>query len=166
MHYRSIEPDDAPAFWAMLNALDDETDYMMYEPGERRERTEAARLEEGLHRTLAGGDFLWIAEENGEIAGFLHAERGGFRRNRHMAYVVVGVRAAYRRQGVGTALFARLEDWARASGVVRLELTVESANAPARALYEKLGYTLEGLRRQSMRVNGEYEDEYYMAKLL
>ena len=35
MRCRSIAPEDAPAFWAMLNALDGETEHMMYEPGER-----------------------------------------------------------------------------------------------------------------------------------
>ena len=102
----------------------------------------------------------------GEIVGFLHAARGAFRRNRHTASVVVGVRAAWRRQGAGTALFAALEDWARANGVVRLELTVEGANTAARELYEKRGFVVEGLRQRSMYVNGEYVDEYYMAKLL
>ena len=166
MRYRSIGPGDAPAFWEMLNALDEETDAMMYEPGERRGRSDAARLEAGLRRTLSGGDFLWIAEENGAIAGFLHAERGGFRRNRHTAYIVVGVRAAWRGRGVGTALFERLETWARENGVIRLELTVECPNEAAAALYQKRGFAVEGVRRASMRVNGEFVDEYYMAKLL
>ena len=166
LNYRSIEPADAPAFWAMLNALDGETEHMMYEPGERRERTDANRLGESLIRTLEGGDFLWIAEDAGEIVGFLHAARGAFRRNRHTAHVVIGIRKAWRRKGAGTALFDDLESWARASGVVRLELTVESANSAARELYEKRGFVIEGLRQRSMRVNGEYVDEYYMAKLL
>ena len=166
MRYRGIEPGDAGAFWTMLNALDGETDHMMYEPGEREARTDAARLADGLRRTLAAGDFLWIAEEGNEIVGFLHAERGAFRRNRHTAHIVVGIREAYRRKGAGTALFAALEDWARRSGVIRLELTVEGGNAAARNLYEKRGFVIEGLRQKSMRVNGEYVDEYYMAKLL
>ena len=79
---------------------------------------------------------------------------------------ILNKKAAWRRQGAGTALFEALEDWARASGVVRLELTVEGANSAARELYEKRGFVIEGLRQRSMRVNGEYVDEYYMAKLL
>ena len=164
--YRSVTPDDAPAFWTMLNALDRETDHMMYEPGERASRTDPAGLADNLRRTLDGGDFLWVAEADGDIVGFLHAARGAFRRNLHTAHVVVGIRAAWRHQGAGTALFAALEDWARENGVVRLELTVESANAAARSLYEKRGFVIEGLRAKAMRVNGEFVDEYYMARLL
>ena len=166
MFYRGIAPEDAPAFWAMLNALDGETEHMMYEPGEREASSDPDRLADGLRRTLDGGDFLWVAEAEGDIVGFLHAQRGAFRRNRHTAHVVVGVRAAWRRQGAGKALFDALEAWARQNGVVRLELTVESGNTAARNLYEKRGFFIEGLRARSMRVNGEYVDEYYMAKLL
>ena len=70
---RGIVPEDAARFWTMLNALDDETDCMMYEPGERRARSNAERLEAGLRRTLEAGDFLWVAEADGEIVGIVHA---------------------------------------------------------------------------------------------
>ena len=43
---------------------------------------------------------------------------------------------------------------------------MECRNDAARALYEKSGFAVEGLRRASMRVNGAYVDEYYMGKLI
>jgi RimJ/RimL family protein N-acetyltransferase len=33
-------------------------------------------------------------------------------------------------------------------------------------LYEKYGFAIEGIRKKSMNVDGEYIDEFYMAKLL
>ena len=59
-----------------------------------------------------------------------------------------------------------LNAWARANGLVRLELTVECPNTGAKALYEKHGFTVEGVRPKSMKVNGTYVDEYYMGKIL
>ena len=46
----------------------------------------------------------------------------------------------YRRQGVGRALMAAAEEWAREVGVRKLELHVFPYNDAAIALYEGLGY--------------------------
>ncbi|MGN1020875.1 MAG: GNAT family N-acetyltransferase [Aristaeellaceae bacterium] len=165
--YRSLQPEDAPALWAFLNRLDGQTAFMMYEPGERVQRTSLAALEEDLRRSLGpGGDFLDAALEDGMIVGYLRAERGAYRRIRHTAYVVTGVLEGYRGRGIGTMLFTRLEQWARSHGVTRLELTVECPNEAARRLYERQGFTVEGLRRQAMLVDGQPVDEYAMARLL
>jgi shikimate dehydrogenase len=51
------------------------------------------------------------------------------------------VRAAWRRQGIGTRLIAAAEAWAREHGVREVELTVWEFNQAALALYERLGYT-------------------------
>ena len=39
-------------------------------------------------------------------------------------------------------------------------------NKAAVHLYEKSGFVIEGLRKNSMRVGGVYADEYYMAKFI
>ena len=52
----------------------------------------------------------------------------------------VAVDPGYRRQGLAGSLLAGLRDWARALGASRSYLQVEADNAPAIALYEKLGY--------------------------
>ncbi|HEY6195906.1 MAG TPA: GNAT family N-acetyltransferase, partial [Candidatus Eisenbacteria bacterium] len=52
----------------------------------------------------------------------------------------MGVIAAARRSGVGEQLMRALIAEARAAGVRRLGLEVLEGNAPARALYEKLGF--------------------------
>lgn len=166
MEYRPIVPGDLAAFWRFLCALDRETAHMMYEPGEREARSGPEALRQALEPAFRGEDFLHIALEGGEIAGFLHAERGRFARCRHTAYLVAGVRRACRGQGVGTTLFRRLDRWAAENGVVRLELTVECRNEAARRLYEKSGFTVEGVRTASMRVRGALLDEFYMAKIL
>jgi RimJ/RimL family protein N-acetyltransferase len=36
----------------------------------------------------------------------------------------------------------------------------------AKHLYEKSGFVVEGIKKNAMFVDGEYVDEYYMAKLL
>lgn len=145
MVFRTINANDTENFFQMMCRLDEETDYMMYEPGERQERTkELTRLTGIIEAAESGGDLLLCAaNENGEIVGFIWAERGKLNRVRHSAYVVTGIRSAYRRQGIGTEFFLRLDAWAKKNGIIRLELTVECPNTAAKRLYEKNGLLLK-----------------------
>lgn len=167
IEYRPISPADIEALWTFLNLLDSQTDFMMYEPTERAAVTTLSELQGDIqNNVIGGGDFLQIALENGEIVGFIHAERGKFNRIRHTAYIVTGILQSHRGQGIGTALFELLDKWAVENRMTRLELTVECSNDTAKRLYEKAGFSVEGTRSKSMYVNGRYVDEYYMAKIL
>ena len=168
MIIRKITAEDADQFYQMLCRLDEETEYMMYEPGERQSRSKGSDfLKARIEDAVSGSDLLLGAEnDGGELVGFLWAERGKPNRIRHTAYIVTGVREAYRRQGIGSALFREMEKWARSEGIIRLELTVECPNIAARALYEKNGFVVEGIRSKSMKVNGEFVDEFYMSRII
>lgn len=59
----------------------------------------------------------------------------------------VAVRPEYRRRGIAAALISLLIDEARAIGLAFMTLEVRESNAPAIALYEKLGFTTVGRRK-------------------
>lgn len=165
--YRTLGPQDAESFWALMNQLDKETIYMMYEPGERETKGPyLPTLQRSIQDAVDGGDFLLSAVENGRIVGYIWAERGKFNRNSHTAYLVTGILKNYHNLGIGTEFFRQLDWWALNNQITRLELTVECPNIAAIHLYEKSGFKREGIRRQSMLVDGYYVDEYYMAKIL
>lgn len=164
--YRELKVEETEKFWEFMNTLDQETEYMMYEPGERKECSSLDKLRANVKNAVEKGDFLFIAEENKQLVGFLWAERGQLHRIAHTAYIVAGILKDYRGQGIGTSLFKRLNDWAKQEKIVRLELTVECQNEAAFHLYQKNGFKVEGKREKSMYVNGTYVDEYYMAKIL
>jgi RimJ/RimL family protein N-acetyltransferase len=63
-------------------------------------------------------------------------------------------------------MLSKLEQWAEGIGIRRLELTVMTHNERAVGLYKKIGFEVEGLRKDSLYVDGRYVDEYSMAKLL
>ena len=167
MIIRKLTTDDTENFFQMMCCLDEETQYMLYEPGERREKTkDLSRLRSAVEEAASGQDLLLGAvSDAGEIVGFLWAEKGRLNRVLHTAYIVVGIREAWRHQGIGTQFFDLLDEWAKATGVVRLELTVECENTAAKSLYEKCGFNAEGIREKSMKVNGRLVDEYYMGKI-
>jgi RimJ/RimL family protein N-acetyltransferase len=136
---------------------------MMLEPGERQK--DLSMVENVIRQSIPGSSLLLFAEEDEEIVGFLSAQRGRYNRLKHSAYLVVGIRKAFQGKGIGTQLFAELDAWAKENQLKRLELTVMCPNQAATHLYEKAGFEIEGIKKYSMLVDGEYVDEYYMAKI-
>ena len=167
MIYKKIEIEEMEHFWSLINALDAETNFMMYEPNERKQHMDIQELETDIyHNVIHGNDFLQIAKADNKIVGYLRAERGEFHRNFHTAYIVIGILKKYRGKGIGTTFFNNLDLWAKTNNIVRLELTVECCNNTAKNLYEKNGFKIEGIRKKSMFVAGSFVDEFYMAKIL
>lgn len=165
--YKKIEVEDIEDFWEFLKSLDSETDYMMYEPGERNRRMTLLDLKNDIqNHVINGEDYIYLAVDNKKIVGYIHAERGRFNRIHHTAYIVLGILKSYRAKGIGTVFFEYLNQWAKENHVSRLELSVECSNKIAQHLYEKCEFVVEGIRRKSMYVDDKYIDEYYMAKIL
>lgn len=77
---------------------------------------------------------LWLGNAIDQVLGTRHA-------NIFMLYVV----PAHRRQGIGSALLKRAEEWARARGDRQIGLQVFVSNEPAIHLYQKLGYQTHSL---------------------
>ena len=96
---------------------------------------------------------------------YISAQRGRLNRIAHSAYIVVGILAEHRGRGIGTEFFRRLDAWAEQENVTRLELTVICENEAAIRLYTKSGFRTEGVKHNSVCLDGRYLDEYYMAKL-
>jgi RimJ/RimL family protein N-acetyltransferase len=159
-------PDDAIGLLALKKRLDSETSFMLLEPDERTE--DSANMSADLSGMTGAANSIVVvaAETAGRLVGYAEARGGGFRRNRITAHVVIGVLAAARGQGVGSGLLRELELWAPAHGIHRLELTVMAHNHRARRLYERMGFAVEGRRRECLLVDGRLVDELYMAKLL
>lgn len=157
-------PDEAGAVTRMLCKLDRENSTMMLEPGERSD--DPRLLQEWLSALHPDHHCYLVVFDGSRALGFVHAERGPFRRNRHSAYVVIGLLEEARGRGWGRRLLEAVDQWATERGVSRLELTVMAHNAAAIGLYRRCGYVEEGLRRHSLIVDGTPVDEFAMAKML
>lgn len=162
---RRIKEIDAQDFLTLCKTLDQETQYMMLVPGEREMSVEEQRIriQEAIFHT---NQTILVAEDDGALVGYVGALGGHWERNRHTASIVIGILQSYTGMGLGTRLMEAIESWARDKGLHRLELTVMKHNKAALSLYEKLGYEIEGVKRDSLRVGDVFVDEYYMAKLL
>jgi RimJ/RimL family protein N-acetyltransferase len=162
---REIQESDAAGFLALCKRLDEENRFMMLEPGERQTTLEeqTKRIREVLAKD---NQTIFVVEEQGMLFGYLAAMGGSYARNKHEAYIVVGILEAFTSRGLGTALFERLESWAREHAIHRLELTVMVHNTRGVGLYQKMGFEIEGIKRDSLFVDGKFVDEYHMGKIL
>src|ERR1700732_2570532 len=104
---------DVPALNEAIATIDEETESLGL-PGEylRRWAPGFAERLAAMNAKVTGA--YVIAAAGDEIVGFLGAFAGAHARTRGVVYIAhVGVRAAWRGRGIGAALFAAIEEWAR-----------------------------------------------------
>ena len=93
-------------------------------------------------------------------------EKGGRADHRALIHQVY-VRDTLRRRGTARALLSACIDWARAAGVLQLELMVADDNVAAVALYIGAGFRTVGvLPRALKRKDGDFADERMMVLAL
>jgi RimJ/RimL family protein N-acetyltransferase len=159
---RDALPEDAAALISLRKAIFGETNFMLFAPNEYSASpeelfTQLAKIGSSGHsRSL-------LAEDGDTLIGFLGASGSPIPRLRHSAQVVVGVLRAHWGRGVGRALLAEIIRWAPTAGLSRLELFVMKSNSRAIAVYEQLGFRVEGHRRHAYVIDGEPVDDLLMA---
>ena len=78
----------------------------------------------------------------------------------------LAVAPAARGQGVAAALLTAVEQRARDQRASKITLRVFGTNAPARRVYERAGYVVEGILRGEFRIDGVDIDDYNLARYL
>ena len=102
---------------------------------------------------------LWLVAVDGDrVAGYVGSQTVCGETD----MMNVAVTADYRRQGLGEKLVLALVEELKAFGSQCLTLEVRDSNAPARALYEKLGFQQIGLRKNYYR--NPKEDAHILRK--
>ena len=111
------------------------------------------------------GQYHLVAIVDDQVAGHLMIAAETRPRRSHVASFGLCVDAARHNQGIATALLremiAMCDNWLR---IERIELTVFVDNAPAIALYQKLGFDIEGTGKRYGLRDGDYIDAYFMAR--
>ncbi len=82
----------------------------------------------------------------------------------HAGIVAMGLLPKWRDKGWGTRLMQSALAAADTFGLTRIELTVYANNPRAQALYRKLDFVQEGIKRDSVLMDGVLLDEIMMAR--
>ncbi|MFA9558280.1 hypothetical protein ACERII_13310 [Evansella sp. AB-rgal1] len=81
---------DAEGFLHLTKQVENNSEYMLWEPSERnitleQQQKMIANMKKSVNSTIL------LAETDKELVGFLVVIGGGAKRNKHSAYIVVGV---------------------------------------------------------------------------
>jgi len=155
-----IAADHVPGLHAALDSVAREGRFLAF--------LEAPRLTEAQHyvRYLMEKGFpQFVALSEERVVGWCDIAPRDRPVYRHTGALGIGVIADFRRRGIGTDLMKTALDRAQQIGLTRIELTVRENNHPAINLYHKLGFTVEGVKRNAVRIDGVYENLLVMAWL-
>jgi putative acetyltransferase len=160
---RAADPGDAEALTRLAEAVSSEPEaWLISADGEWRSVGDERRYLKAVRRYPHAAVF--VAERaDGAIVGRLSLARDPHPASTHVADLGLMVAKDARRTGVGRALLVAAVEWARGSGVRKLELHVFPWNEPAIRLYEHFGFVREGYRKEHYRRAGEDVDAILMA---
>jgi ribosomal protein S18 acetylase RimI-like enzyme len=115
-------------------------------------------------RHVADGDLPQAtAFAQGMVVGFCDIMANATVGFTHVGRLGMGVRAEWRRQGVGRRLLEACLAHAKRAALEKVELEVYSDNIGAVRLYESFGFTREGVRARGRKLEGRYQDVVLMA---
>jgi len=121
-------------------------------PKGRRKRETAAAIRadiESVLRQASPAHHFFVSEDpNGQRTGFLHlqVQRDFFSGVRACHVADLAVASGHDGRGIGRALLAHAEAWAKGHRCKLLTLAVFPGNTRARALYERTGFAADLLR--------------------
>ncbi len=130
MHLRPFAPDDFEQLYAIEESC--------FAPALRFDRRYMRSL---VRRKTAA---VWIAEEDGRMAGFVIVEWNRRRQGLQAHIQTLEVAPGHRGRGVGRELLARCVHSARVAGSVVIWLHVAEANEGAIRLYQRHGFLVVG----------------------
>ena len=118
-------------------------------------------------RSILGGAGIQLLAVNPDdmVVGWCDIVRNPHEGFRHVGRLGMGLLPGYRGRGLGRQLVAQAVRAARKAGIERIELEVFASNERAIALYRALGFATEGIKRQARKLDGQYEDNVFMALL-
>jgi ribosomal protein S18 acetylase RimI-like enzyme len=117
-----------------------------------------------LNNITEGYPQLVVLSE-GEVVGWCDVVPKPRPVHAHIGVLGVALLPEFRGQGLGGRLMRQTLDAARVFGLHRVELTVRQDNKNAIALYRNIGFEIEGLMRDAIKVDGICENMILMAIL-
>jgi hypothetical protein len=161
---RHARLEDAGAWLTFLQALDRDTEFMLFEAGERS--SILSKCEEAIHRINAvpGAILLLVWNADGSVVGYLKGDVLPLERKAHVMSVSCALLTPYR-GNTGKALIQHFFDEVKREGIIkRVEAVVAASNLRMLVLALSLGLVVEGVKRNAVRIQSEMFDEYVIAK--
>lgn len=164
MIIREIQIKDAKQFLELTKITDAETPYLYFEENERKttHKEQIENIKDGIKK----GYISLVAEEDKKLVAYALGFTFEVNRRKHCMSIAIAVLQEFSRKGLGTQVLSELIEKGKAKGITRFELDVSVNNPIAINLYKKMGFVIEGERQQSYLIDGEFDNDYIMAKII
>ena len=163
---RSPQDEDIQGMLEYLYISAGETDFILRYPEECGKYT--AEGEKALFDKVNKSDnqAMLVCLVEGKVAGNCEITWSKEIKTRHRASVAIALLKEYWNQGIGTRLFQELIRIAEENpNLIQMELDFVEGNSRARALYEKMGFRITGVKPNAIRLkDGTLLNEYSMIR--
>ena len=163
---RSPREEDIPAILDYLVVTAGETDFLTRYPEECREYTPEFEKTFIDRVNASDNEAMLLCMVEGKMAGNSRIEWNTGIKTRHRAGIGIALLRDYWNQGIGTKLFEEMIRIAKENEyILQLELDFIEGNSRARALYEKMGFRITGIKPNAIRLkDGTLLNEYSMIR--
>lgn len=123
------------------------------------------RVEGFVRQGIEAGVSQFVALDGERVVGWADIFPAWAAAVAHCGSLGMGVLAPYRRQGLGERLLRACIGKAQLQGLTRIDLEARADNVAALALYRRVGFVQEAVKRRAMRFDGVYFDSVLMSLL-
>lgn len=162
---REITVNDASQWCELLIQIDEESDNLLFEKGERDKNI--TKCVDFIQKTSSSKKAKIIIAENldGKLIGYICGQVPPYNKKSHVMELSTGVIKGYQ-HGLGFSLFRELMKIVIDSGITRLECQVIETNKICINALKKVGFQLEGIKKASIKINNKLINECILGKQL
>lgn len=163
---RSPRDEDIQGTLDYLRISAGETEFILRYPEECSKYTPEGEKAFFDHVNQSPNEAMLICLVEGRVAGNCQVSWSTNLKTRHRAKVAIALLKDYWNQGIGTRLFQEMIRIAEANeDILQMELDFVEGNSRARALYEKMGFRITGVKPNAVRLkDGTLLHEYSMVR--
>ena len=163
---RSPRDEDIPGMLDYLYISAGETEFILRYPEECGKYTPEGEKALFDRVNAAENETMLVCLVEGKVAGNSHIMWSQGIKTRHRANVAIALLKEYWGQGIGTRMFREMIRIAEENeNILQMELEFIEGNTRARALYEKMGFRITGVRPGAIRLkDGTLKNEYSMVR--
>lgn len=163
---RSPQDTDIQGMLDYLYISAGETDFILRYPEECSKYTPAGEKELFDRINASTNEAMLVCLVDGEVAGNCQIDWSNGIKTRHRASIAIALMKKYWGQGLGTAMMQEMIRIAEENpNILQMELDFVEGNSRARALYEKMGFRITGVRPNAIRLkDGTLLNEYSMVR--
>ena len=165
---RSPKEEDVQGMLEYLKMAAGETEYLLRYPDEWDLVNEEEEKNWFDRMNRSDSEVMLVCLIDGKIAGNCTLSWRPLRKLNHRASIGVALKKEYWGLGIGTRLLSELIRIAeKHENLLQIELEFVEGNSRARALYEKMGFRISGIRPDAICLqDGTFLNEYSMVRMI